>query len=333
VPWRLWPSQGVHRQLLFPLGLDLILGSSSSDDFGRDDGCSSGLRWAASAFMRQQWSHMRHVSTVPSTTPDAEEDIDQRPSWEPATPTVEREWGKTISTMKRKVSTLTVAKEAAHFRTSLFPPSLLHVEADLKNKKPFKEAVQRTNVAGACGLALVRCGELAYSALGQGSELMTLLNGAISGESPRDAASLLKVLHTIKGNVKDVRHALADTANVGARLAAGSFNQGIDEVPHQVWDSPLAKVVKPTLECCPPSSTHLFGDDGRIKEALEADRRRPYQAASSRSKTPRQRQWKQGGKSASKSAPSKCGKPSRKQRGAGKAPGPHSKKGEGQKNQ
>jgi hypothetical protein len=184
VPWRLWPSQGVHRQLLFPLGLDLILGSSSSDDFGRDDGCSSGLRWAASAFMRQQWSHMRHVSTVPSTTPDAEEDIDQRPSWEPATPTVEREWGKTISTMKRKVSTLTVAKEAAHFRTSLFPPSLLHVEADLKNKKPFKEAVQRTNVAGACGLALVRCGELAYSALGQGSELMTLLNGAISGESP-----------------------------------------------------------------------------------------------------------------------------------------------------
>jgi hypothetical protein len=43
---------------------------------------------------------------------------------------IEREWGKTITSMKRKVSTLTVAKEAARFRTSLFPPSL-HVEADL----------------------------------------------------------------------------------------------------------------------------------------------------------------------------------------------------------
>jgi hypothetical protein len=284
--------------------------------------------------MKQQWTHMRHVQPKPSPAPDAEEDSDQRPSWEPVTPTVEREWGRTITSMKRKVSTLTVAKEAAHFRTSLFPPSLRHVEADLKSKKPFKEAVQKTNAAGACGLALVRCGELAYSALGQGSELMTLLNSAISGESPQDAASLLKTLHHIKGNIKDVRHALADTANVGARLAAGSFNQGIDEVRRQVWDSPLAKVVKPTLECCPPSSTHLFGDDGRIKEALEAERRRPYQAPYNRSKTPRQQQWKQGGKSTAKSTTSKRGKPySRKQRGAGKGPGPHPKKGEGQKNQ
>jgi hypothetical protein len=85
--------------------------------------------------MRQQWTHMRHVQSKPSPAPDAEEDSDQRPSWEPATPTVEREWGKTITSMKRKVSTLTVAKEAAHFRTSLFPPSLLHIEADLKSKK------------------------------------------------------------------------------------------------------------------------------------------------------------------------------------------------------
>jgi hypothetical protein len=86
-----------------------------------------------------------------------------------------------------------------------------------------------------------------------------------------------------------VRRALAGAADVGARLAAGSFNQGIDEVRRQVWDSPLAKVVKPSLECCPPSSTLLFGDDDRIKEALGAVRGRPCQAASSRSKTPRQR--------------------------------------------
>jgi hypothetical protein len=116
---------------------------------------------------------MRHVPLTSTTIPDAEEDIDHRPSWEPATPTVERSWSRTISSMKRKVTTLTEVKEEAHFQTSLFPNSLLHVEADLWNKKPFKEAVSRTNVAGACGLALVRCGEVAYSALGNGSELMT----------------------------------------------------------------------------------------------------------------------------------------------------------------
>jgi hypothetical protein len=286
--------------------------------------------------MRKQWASMRYVDRLPTSSkvPDEEEDSDQRPSWEPATPTVERDWAKTITSMKRKVSTITVAKEAAHFRTSLFPTSLLHVEADLKSKKPFKEAVQKTNVAGACGLALVRCGELAYSALGQGSELMTLVGDAISGESPQDAASLLKTMRAIKDNVKDVRHALADTANVGARLAAGSFNQGIDEVRHLVWESPLARVVKPTLECCPPSSTHLFADDGRIKEALEAERRRPYQAANSRAKTPRQQKWKQGGQPAAKSAPAKRGKPrGGRPRSAGKGNGPRSKKGEGQKNQ
>jgi hypothetical protein len=283
--------------------------------------------------MRQQWRLLRQVATTKApTSPDAEEDIDHRPSWEPATPTVEREWSKTILSTKRKVTTLTSAKEAAHFRTSLFPPSLLHVEADLKAKKNFRESVLKTNIAGACGLALVRCGELAYSALGQGSELMTALNGAISGESPQDTASLLKLLVSIKGNVKDVRHALADTTNVGAKLAAGSFNQGIDEVRRQVWESPLAKAIRPTLECCPPSSTLLFSDDQRIKEALEADRRRPYQASSFPSRAPKSRS--KGGQQWKPKTPAKRGKQPRFQRGAGKGPSPRtSKKGEGKKNQ
>jgi hypothetical protein len=100
-----------------------------------------------------------------SIEPAAEEDIDHRPSWEPTPPNVTREWSRTISSMKRKVTTLTEAKEAALFRASEFPSALLHVEADLKGKKPFKDAVLRTEMAGACGLALVRCGELAFSSL------------------------------------------------------------------------------------------------------------------------------------------------------------------------
>lgn len=38
---------------------------ASSDDFGRGDGRSSGLRWAASAFMRKQWATMRYVDKMP----------------------------------------------------------------------------------------------------------------------------------------------------------------------------------------------------------------------------------------------------------------------------
>jgi hypothetical protein len=69
--------------------------------------------------------------------------------------------------MKKKVTSLTEAKEAAQFWGSKFPSSLLHVEADLKGKNLFKDAVTRTNVAGACGIALVRCGEMAFSSLGK----------------------------------------------------------------------------------------------------------------------------------------------------------------------
>jgi hypothetical protein len=105
--------------------------------------------------MKQQWVHMRHVSEATATTPAAEEDVDHRPSWEPTPPTDTREWSKTISLMKKKVTTLTEAKEAAPFQASDFLSSLLHVEADLKGKKPFKDAVTWTNVADACGLALV----------------------------------------------------------------------------------------------------------------------------------------------------------------------------------
>jgi hypothetical protein len=278
---------------------------------------------------------MRHVSAATATTPAAEEDVDHRLSWEPTPPTVTREGSKTISLMKKKVTTLTEAKEAAPFRASDFPSSLLHVQADLKGKKPFKDAVTRTNVAGACGLALVRCGELAFSSTRKESTLMARLSDAISGDSPQDVDSLFQVIRDSKEDLVDIRKGLGKIANVRTEIAPGSFNQGVDELRHLVWESPLSKAVHPSLELCPPSLTHLFGDDARIKEALEADRRRPYQAGSFRSKpsyNPRSNK--------SKTWTSKKSKPAKKSRGkssyygpVGKGPGPASKKGEGQKSQ
>jgi hypothetical protein len=96
---------------------------------------------------------------------EAEEaqDDDRRPKCDTAPPTTKKEWKTAISTMKREASALTEPEASASFRASLFPSCLLHAEADLKPKKDFKEAMLRTNVAGACGLALIRCGEMAFS--------------------------------------------------------------------------------------------------------------------------------------------------------------------------
>jgi hypothetical protein len=56
----------------------------------------------------------------------------------------------------------------------------------------------------------------------------------------------------------DIRKGLGKIANVGSEIAAGSFNQGVDELCPLVWESPLSKAVRPTLEQCPLSMTHLF---------------------------------------------------------------------------
>jgi hypothetical protein len=172
----------------FRHGLFLILESSSSSDFGRRPRRSSGFRLAATPYARDQWACMRQL-------PDAqkkaeEEDNDRRPKWETAPSTTKREWNASIALMKKKTTALTECDASAPFRVSEFPSCLLHAEADLKPKKAFKETTLRTNVAGACGLAFVRCGEMAFFALGRDSSVMSRLNAAISGDSSQDVESL-----------------------------------------------------------------------------------------------------------------------------------------------
>jgi hypothetical protein len=108
--------------------------------------------------------------------------------------TPKKEWKSTIHSMKRASSVLTEPAELALFRLSLFPPFLLHAEADLKSNKALKEAVLRTDTAGACGLSLVWCGELAHATLGKESPVIKRMKDACTGESPQDVDSLLAVL-------------------------------------------------------------------------------------------------------------------------------------------
>jgi hypothetical protein len=137
--------------------------------------------------------------SAPAGVPTAQEakevqDDDRRLKWDTAPPTTKKEWKTSIYYMKREASALTEPEASAPFRASLFPSCLLHAEADLKPKKDFKEITLRTNVAGTCGLAIVRCGKMAFSALGKVSDVMTHLRNAISGDSPQDVESLLSTL-------------------------------------------------------------------------------------------------------------------------------------------
>jgi hypothetical protein len=271
-----------------------ILESLSFVDFGPHTKRPAGFWMVASMYANEQWAPMRQLA--PAVPSSVVEDIDRHPQWEPPLPTIKKDWNRSISAMKRKVTTLTEPEESDLFRAPQFPSSLLHVEADLRGKKPFKDALLRTNVVGACGLAFVRCGELAFSSLGKDYD-MSRLHDAISGDSPQDAESLLQVIRDTKEDLVDVRKGLGKAANVGSDIAAGFFNQGVKDLRHLVWESPLSKAVKPTLEVCPPSLTHLFNNNVRIREALEADRRRPYQAGSFRPKQsfPRSSKPQQGG--------------------------------------
>jgi hypothetical protein len=163
--------------------------------------------------------------------------------------------------------------------------------------------------------------------------MMMRVKDAYSGDSPQDVESLLAVLRESHKELCDIRKGISKIANMGSRIAAGSFNQGIEDLRHLVWESTAAKQIRPTLELCKPSLTHLFGDDTRVEKALEAAKFKPYQANSYRSKSssrPRSSDAQEG-KDWKKKPYQKPYKSNNRSRSSGKGKGPASKKGEGQR--
>jgi hypothetical protein len=194
----------------------------------------------------------------------------RRPWWDTPSSAPKKEWRSTFSNM-RASSTLTEPAESAPFRLSLFPGCLLHAEADLKPRKAFKDAVLKTDAAGACGLTLVRCGELVHAALSRDSPMIKRMKDACSGELPQDEDALLGIMRDSLEELNKIKREISKVSNVGSRIVAGIFNQGIEEQRVLVCDSPAAKAVRSTLELCKPSLTHLFGgDESRIEKAMEA---------------------------------------------------------------
>jgi hypothetical protein len=106
------------------------------------------------------------------------------------------------------------------------------------------------------------------------------MKDACSGEFPQDADSLLTVLRDSLDELNEVKKEISKISNVGSRVAAGVFNQGIEDLRHLVCNSPTAKPIWSTLELCKLLLSHLFGDeDARIEKALEAAKYRSHQAA------------------------------------------------------
>jgi anti-anti-sigma regulatory factor len=95
---------------------------------------------------------------------------------------------------------------------------------------------------------------MVFSALGKNSSVMSRLNAAISGDSAQDVETLLQVLRDTREDLTDIAVGLKGITHVGSFIAAGSFNQGIEDVRHLVWESTAAKSIRPTLELCPPPS-------------------------------------------------------------------------------
>jgi hypothetical protein len=153
------------------------------------------------------------------------------------------DWESSISALKKTASALTEPAESAPFRSSLFPTSLLHAEADLRSKKTFKDEVLHMDATGVCGLALVRCGKVAHAALGKNFPVIVRMKDAATGGSPQDVDSLLEVLRDSLGELDSIRKEIHKVSLVGSRIAAGIFNQGIKEQRRLVCDSPAAKAV------------------------------------------------------------------------------------------
>jgi hypothetical protein len=80
-------------------------------------------------------------------------------------------------------------------------------------------------------------------ALGRDSSVITRLDAAISGDTAQDTETLLQILKDTREDLMDVAVGLKEVALVGTSIAAGSFNQGIDNLRHQVWESTAAKCV------------------------------------------------------------------------------------------
>jgi hypothetical protein len=213
---------------------------------------SKGFHLAANSFARDEWEHLRQLSGPPKVD-KAASDNDRRQRWKTDVPTSKKDWKTSITKMKRTASALTEPVASAPFRMSLFPTCLLHAEADLRPKKAFKEATLRTDTAGACGLALVRCGKMAFAAMGKDSDLVTRMQGAVTGASALDKDSLVTILKEFLNDLHKIKKELKRVSNVGAGIAAGVFNQGVEDLRHQVWENNAAKNIRSTLEVCKPS--------------------------------------------------------------------------------
>ena len=149
--------------------------------------------------------------------------------------------------------------DSSIFHASSVPDCIMHITDSLSKDIRFKESKERSDIAGACGLAFLRTAEIISTSV---EDLRNSLHGI-------DEAVLEKATKKLVQMQNDI----TDISTSGTKVVAGFFNQEVSTQRKLILTSKVGSSIKDTLSFCPLTSELLFEAKGtRIKDALEAAR-------------------------------------------------------------
>lgn len=222
-------------------------------------------QYPASKWARGKWIDARKVATKSQEAALSGDDSGAKPEIDWATLKYKGDWASTLRQMKGAVRSLTIRPNSAPFKSSKLPDCISFIEDSLSGDKIFKESRERADVAGACGLSLIRCGEIVSASV---SDLMENIKA--------DDFDFESFRASMKEKLTKLQNGVNETVELGTRVAAGAFNQEVKVQRNQVLNCRLGRPIKDTLESCDPTSIHLFEDQAsKIKEAVLASRIQP----------------------------------------------------------
>jgi hypothetical protein len=241
---------------------------TSNDDRGHDyrrpTPNTSSKAFGNSVLTTKEWSIFRNLGDV--TEADAESEDDGRPRSHCRPSKRKVTWTATLGSkqMKSGIKMLLEQEEAAPFKTLVLPECISYMGPDLKKVRGFPEAELRSNAAGACALAALRCAEASRSYSKEINNICRTPLPQLEGASQEDIDQVSALFKSIQGEVAKWKSAINDASNFGAKNLSGYVQQGDGD------DSPVGgKVDGRFTHQQHPSCLPSFGDasvQGRRQE-------------------------------------------------------------------
>jgi hypothetical protein len=230
---------------------------TSSDDGGHDyrrpTPKTSSKAFGNSVWTTKKWSIFRNLGDVSEADAESEDDGRPRSHCRPSKRKVT--WTATSGSKQEK---------AAPFKTLVLPECISYMGPDLKKVRGFPEAELRSNAAGACALAALRCAEASRSYSKEINNICRTPLPQLEGASQEDIDQVSALFKSIQGEVAKWKSAINDASNFGAKNLSGYVQQGDGD------DSPVGgKVDGRFTHQQHPSCLPSFGDasvQGRRQE-------------------------------------------------------------------